>query len=41
MIPKLHNAFIALDSGVKKIMIGQVEDLTNLIKGLSGTSIVK
>lgn len=40
MIPKLHNAFTALDSGVKKIMIGKAEDLTNLIEGLSGTSIV-
>jgi acetylglutamate kinase len=40
MIPKLHNAFTALDSGVKKIMIGKAEDLDQLISGTSGTTIV-
>ena len=40
MIPKLHNAFTALDSGVKKVMIGMAEDLSELITGSSGTSII-
>jgi acetylglutamate kinase len=40
MIPKLHNAFTALDSGVKKVMIGKAEDLGKLISGTSGTSII-
>ena len=40
MIPKLHNAFTALDSGVKKVMIGKAEDLGQLISGTSGTSII-
>ncbi len=40
MIPKLHNAFTALDSGIKKVMIGMAEDLGQLITGSSGTSII-
>ena len=40
MIPKLHNAFTALESGVKKVMIGKAEDLSQLITGSSGTSII-
>jgi acetylglutamate kinase len=40
MIPKLDNAFAALNSGVKKVMIGKAEDLHNLIDGKSGTSII-
>lgn len=40
MIPKLHNAFTALDSGVKKVMIGKAEDLLQLISGKKGTSII-
>ena len=39
MIPKLDNAFAALSQGVKKIMIGKGEDLENLLKGKSGTTI--
>ena len=39
MIPKLDNAFAALSSGVKKVIIGRAEDLGNLISGSSGTSI--
>ena len=40
MIPKLDNAFEALNSGVKKVVIGKAEDLGNLISGISGTTIV-
>lgn len=40
MIPKLDNAFAALNSGVNKVIIGKAEQLKNLIKGISGTSIV-
>lgn len=40
MIPKLDNAFSALQSGVRKVVIGQAEQLNNLIEGKAGTSIV-
>lgn len=40
MIPKLDNAFTALDSGVKKVVIGKAEQLKQLINGESGTNIV-
>ena len=39
MIPKLDNAFAALDSGVKKVIIGKAERLEALINGESGTTI--
>lgn len=39
MIPKLDNAFTALNSGVKKVIIGKAENLQELITGKSGTSI--
>ena len=39
MIPKLDNAFAALNSGVKGIIIGKAEALEQLIKGEKGTSI--
>ncbi len=39
MIPKIDNAFAALESGVKKVMIGKAEELSRLISGSSGTSI--
>jgi acetylglutamate kinase len=41
MIPKLDNAFAALDHGVKKVIIGKAENINQLIKGEKGTSIVK
>ena len=41
MIPKLDNAFAALESGVKKVIIGKAENINQLIKGEKGTSIVK
>ncbi len=39
MIPKLDNAFVAVRSGVKKVIIGQAELLHALIDGTKGTSI--
>lgn len=39
MIPKLDNAFMAINSGVKKVVIGQAEVLDELIAGNSGTAI--
>ncbi len=39
MIPKLDNAFTALDSGVQKVIIGKAEELKDLIKGTAGTTI--
>lgn len=39
MIPKLDNAFAALNSGVKKVIIGKAENLKDLIAGTSGTTI--
>lgn len=40
MIPKLDNAFAALHSGVKKVIIGKAEQLEQLISGVSGTTII-
>ncbi len=40
MIPKLDNAFAALSSGVKKVIIGKAEELDRLVEGSSGTTIV-
>ncbi|HUC81823.1 MAG TPA: acetylglutamate kinase [Flavisolibacter sp.] len=40
MIPKLDNAFAALNHGVKKVIIGKAENLPALISGTAGTSIV-
>jgi len=40
MIPKLDNAFTALNSGVEKVIIGKAEKLEELIAGTSGTTIV-
>ena len=34
MIPKLDNAFAALNSGVKKVIIGKAENLDQLITEL-------
>ena len=39
MIPKLDNAFAAIDKGVKKVIIGKTEQLAALIEGKSGTTI--
>ncbi len=40
MIPKLQNAFTALDAGVKVVTIGQAGSLQDLIQQQAGTSIV-
>ena len=40
MIPKLDNAFAALRSGVKKVIIGKAEELPLLLAGKGGTTIV-
>ena len=39
MLPKLDNAFAAIDNGVKKIVIGKAEHIHALIAGTSGTTI--
>jgi acetylglutamate kinase len=39
MIPKLDNAFAALNSGVQKVIIGKAEELQNLVTGTKGTTI--
>lgn len=39
MIPKLDNAFSALNSGVKKVIIGKAENLELLLNGNAGTTI--
>jgi len=40
MIPKLDNAFTALNNGVTKVIIGKAENLTNLVAGKTGTAII-
>lgn len=40
MIPKIDNAFAALNSGVKRVVIGKAEELHQLILGNSGTGII-
>ena len=40
MLPKLDNAFAALDSGVTKVIIGQADHLEQLIAGNQGTTII-
>ncbi|MBC7397307.1 MAG: acetylglutamate kinase [Bdellovibrionales bacterium] len=39
MIPKLENAFRAIESGVKRVCLGKAETLIDLIDGKSGTSL--
>jgi acetylglutamate kinase len=39
MIPKLDNAFSALNNGVAKVIIGKADQLSDLISGQTGTSI--
>lgn len=40
MIPKLDNAFAALAAGVEQVLIGQAEDLEDILKGTKGTRII-
>jgi len=39
MIPKLDNAFAALNSGVTKVVIGNADNLASLLNGTSGTTV--
>jgi acetylglutamate kinase len=39
MIPKLENAFATLAGGAQKIMIGNALQLSDLLQGLSGTTL--
>ena len=39
MIPKLDNAFMAIRTGVQKVIIGKGEELDLLITGITGTTI--
>lgn len=41
MIPKLHNAFAAINSGVTEVLIGQAADLYLVEKNQFGTRIIK
>lgn len=40
MLPKLDNAFAAVSQGVKRVVIGQAEQLPELVNGTKGTTIV-
>ena len=39
MIPKIDNAFSALENGVQSVIIGKAERLNELIQGIAGTTI--
>jgi acetylglutamate kinase len=39
MIPKIDNAFLALNGGVQSVIIGKAEKLHELINGTAGTTI--
>ncbi|HEX6334822.1 MAG TPA: acetylglutamate kinase [Flavisolibacter sp.] len=39
MIPKLDNAFSALDAGVRRVIIGSADNLAALVSGATGTTI--
>jgi acetylglutamate kinase len=41
MIPKIENAFEALDNGVASVIIGKAEKMNELINGTAGTTIIK
>ena len=42
MLPKLHNAFEAINKGVKEVFIGKADDLSEIKKGKSfGTRLIK
>jgi acetylglutamate kinase len=40
MIPKLDNAFVALNRGVQRVIIGKAEELKQLTEGKAGTNII-
>jgi acetylglutamate kinase len=39
MLPKLDNAFAALQAGVQTVVLGKADVLTELLDGQSGTEI--
>lgn len=39
MLPKIDNAFQAIQKGVKKVILGHAKDIVQLVVGLKGTSI--
>ena len=39
MVPKIDNAYLALDGGVQSVIIGKAEKLNELINGTAGTTI--
>jgi acetylglutamate kinase len=39
MIPKLDNAFQAIEAGVSRVIIGKAECLTELLNGHAGTTL--
>jgi acetylglutamate kinase len=39
MIPKIDNAFVALNKGVKQVIIGRAEQLQDLLSHTAGTTI--
>jgi len=41
MVPKMDNAFLALDKGVQSVMIGMAEKMNELINGTAGTTITQ
>lgn len=41
MIPKLDNAFAAIESGVERVIIGMAEELDKLVEGMTGTTLMK
>jgi acetylglutamate kinase len=41
MIPKLENAFTALEKGVEKVIIGKAESILDLVQAKAGTTIQK
>ena len=41
MLPKIDNAFLALDKGVQSVMIGMAEKMNDLINGSAGTTITQ
>jgi len=40
MLPKLDNAFAALQNGVSKVVIGKAEQLDDLMQAKAGTTII-
>ena len=41
MIPKIDNAYVALESGVQSVIIGKAEKMNELMNGTAGTTIKK